>query len=154
MIERLFWAQNHSPNTPNTIVDFSGAMYTTEVTDTMGYELFQSLLTIEERSKLTFRKENLTIKNAENQGYVISSNFDEVDDSGRRMGFIFYTPHHLSDDVMKDLAFFLGKINRNLSKGDLTCIAEKTSPKSKLKNIILIATVVVAVTLLLWILFN
>ena len=125
-MKRLFWIQNENPNIPNTIIDKEGKKISLDRSEDYGNELFNELLNYQETFKTIYNSKNLSIKRQKNGGIFISSNFLEKDDSGRRMGFMFFTKETSKKNIINDLLFFSNQVKRTLADQDLNEIERNT----------------------------
>lgn len=149
-MERLFWIQNNNPNTPNTLIDTKGTIITLDRTEEEGYELFNELLDYQETSKMIFRSGNLSLKKHPDGGIFISSNFLDKDDSGRKMGFMFFTTNTTKNEVIKDLLFYSGLVKRTLEDQDIENLNRNINNKNKQIVILIAAAITILLIYMIW----
>lgn len=158
-MQRLFWAQNENPNTPNTLINETGAVFAMgQQQDGEAQDLFDSLLSLQDTSKKVYQEGNLLIKKHPQGGFFISSNFTERDEANRQMGFMFFTPKTTGDGVLADLYFFSNRIKRNLTEADKVNIQKELESESPAISkgiiialaIVLIIIVIIIITYTLW----
>lgn len=149
-MEKLFWIQNENPNTPNTLIDKDGAVISLDNSEDYGYELFNQLLKYQENFKTLYTGKNLTIKGNVNRGIFISSNFMEKDDSGRKMGFMFFTKNTSKNEVIKDLMYFSGLVKRTVVPKDLKEINRNLKVRNNQILKLIAAAIAVLIILVLW----
>ena len=153
-MQRLFWAQNENPNTPNTLINERGSVFLMGQQENKAQDLFDSLLNHQNISKKRYQEGNLLIKKHPKGGFFISSNFLERDEANRQMGFMFFTPNTSRDEVIADLYFFSDIIKRSLTESDKATIYKELNVKSPFisKGIIALIAVVVSIIIIyiLW----
>ena len=148
-MQRLFWAQNENPNTPNTLINDRGSVFLMGQQENKAQDLFDSLLNHQNISKKRYQEGNLLIKKHPKGGFFISSNFIERDEANRQMGFMFFTPNTGRDEVIADLYFFSDIINRSLTETDKTTIYNELNVKSPFISKGIIALIAVAVSIII-----
>ncbi len=147
-MERLFWVQNENPSTPNTLIDTKGTIITLDRSEDEGYELFDELLDYQETSKTVFYSGNLSLKKHPDGGIFISSNFLDKDDSGRKMGFMFFTKNNAKNEVIKDLLFFSGLVKRKLVDQDIENINKNINRNKNKKQIVILIAAAIAILII------
>jgi hypothetical protein len=145
-MKKILWAQNEKPSIPNTIINSDGDVITVDAIRDGGFELFDELFDYQKSSTVFFTENNLVIKrNVQNgiisktKGYFISSAYDNKDDVGRLMPYMFYIESKDVDEIVKNLKAFSDKIHRNLFDSDIKNIKEQINRhnlKKKIKKII------------------
>ena len=151
---KLFWTQNKNSSLSNTVIDSDGEVLPYDKSNEVTVKIVDDLLEYQEISLLKFQGNNLYIRINPNGGTFISSNFSNKDDSGRKMAFMFFSENTNSKEVIQDLKFFSGLINRNLQEEDLIKIKNEltsNNKKSKKSMFTLIAIFVVVILIyMLW----
>ena len=148
-MQRLFWAQNENPNTPNTLINERGSVFLMGQQENKAQDLFDSLLNHQNISKKRYQEGNLLIKKHPKGGFFISSNFLERDEANRQMGFMFFTPNTSRDEVIADLYFFSDIIKRSLTESDKATIYKELNVKSPFISKGIIALIAVAVSIII-----
>jgi hypothetical protein len=149
-MKRLFWIQNENPNIPNTIIDNEGKKISLHRSEDDGNKLFNELLNYQETFKTIYSSQNLSIKKRNNGGIFISSNFLEKDESGRRMGFMFFTEQASKKNIINDLLFFSGQVKRTLADQDLNDINRTFDNNNKEIIKLIAAAIAILLIYIVW----
>ena len=113
----ILWTQNETPLTPSTLIidgdcsEFKG--------NKLQNEAMKILSAISNWQTIREENSNLTIQFKKDEGYLISSCFEETDESGRPMVFKFYTDatdFSYAVDEMKDI---MKQLNRTYDWSEL-----------------------------------
>lgn len=145
-MKKILWTQNEKPSIPNTIINSKGLIITVDALRDGGFELFDELFDYQESSIEVFTEKKLVIKKNLHKGiipktigYFISSVYDNKDDVGRLMPFMFYIESKNVEEIIENLEVFSSKINRKLFVSDVESIRRylnKHRIKKKVKTII------------------
>ncbi|WP_426092362.1 hypothetical protein [Flavobacterium sp. DSR3-2] len=159
-MKKILWSQNENPTVPNTIIDTEGKII--KIGDLRGgsFELFDELLDYQKLCIDVFIENNLVIKRnvqkgvvPKTVGYFISSVFENKDDVGRLIPFMFYIESKDTEEIIKVLRAFSSKISRTLFVSDLENIKlhiNRNRIKKKVKTIIGIIFIIITLYIL-WI---
>jgi hypothetical protein len=150
-MKKLFWTQNKKTSLSNTVITSNGDILPFDKSNDITVQIVDDLLEFQEISKLKYQGNNLYIRKHPKKGYFISSNFSNKDDNGRKMAFMFFTQNTKSKEVLQDLVFFSGLINRNLQEKDIVIMENELNTKNKKSVFTLIAIFVVVLSIyMLW----
>lgn len=159
-MKKILWTQTEKPSIPNTILNSDGEVITVDALRDGGFELFDELLDYQKSSIELFTENNLVIKinsqkgiiSKKTIGYFISSAYDNKDDVGRLLPFMFYIESKDINEIVQNLETFSTKINRKLFDSDIVNIKyqiKKNRIKKKIE-IIIGAILVIIILYKLW----
>lgn len=158
-MKKILWTQNEKSSIPNTIINSEGKVISVDALRDGGFELFDELFDYQKFSTEIFTKNNLVIKRnikkgiiSKTKGYFISSVYDNEDDIGRLMPFMFFIESKDVEEIVKNLEAFSAKINRKLFVSDVENIKKKIKRNRNKKKIKIIVGLVMVIILLykLW----
>lgn len=148
-MKKILWTQNEKSSIPSTIINSEGELISVNALRDGGFELFDELLDYQKSSIDLFVENNLVIKRNVQKGiipkfhktigYFISSAYENKDDIGRLMPFMFFIQSKDVEEIVKNLEAFSAKINRKLFVSDVENIKKhikKHKSKKKIKIII------------------
>lgn len=130
----ILWTQNETPLTPSTLIidgdcsDFEGTK--------LQKEAMKILSAISNWQTIREENSNLTIQFKKDEGYLISSCFEETDESGRPMVFKFYSDATDFSDAVDQMKNIMKQLNRTynwseLNKDNVDRINEKIEKLKK-----------------------
>ncbi|MBR6111235.1 MAG: hypothetical protein IKQ08_04670 [Paludibacteraceae bacterium] len=113
----ILWTQNETPLTPSTLIidgdcsEFEG--------NKLQNEAMKILSAISNWQTIREENSNLTIQFKKDEGYLISSCFEETDESGRPMVFKFYSKTLDFLVVVEELKEVLNQLDRTYNWSQL-----------------------------------
>ncbi|WP_264521159.1 hypothetical protein [Flavobacterium sp. N1994] len=156
-MKKILWAQNENSSIPNTIINTEGKIISIDDLNDGGFELFDELLDFQKSSIEIFKENNLIVKSSnqkglisKSKGYFISSVFDNKDDFGRLMPFMFYIESKDVEEIIKVLEESSTKINRAIFRSDIKNIKDSINRKNIKKK----AKIIIGVILIIIILYS
>lgn len=153
-MKKILWAQNEKSSIPNTIINSEGDVISVDALRDGGFELFDELFDYQKSSIEIFSENNLVIKRnvqkriiSKTIGYFISSAYENKDDVGRLMPFMFYIESKKVEEIVENLEAFSSKIDRKIFLSDIDNIKKHIKThriKKKIKTIIgvVLATII------------
>lgn len=160
-MKKILWTQTEKPSIPNTILNSDGEVITVDALRDGGFELFDELLDYQKSSIELFSENNLVIKinsqkgiiSKKTIGYFISSVYDNEDDVGRLLPFMFYIESKDINEIVQNLETFSTKIHRKLFDSDIENIKHQIKINRIKKNIKIIIGVILLIIILckLWV---
>lgn len=155
-MKKILWTQNENPSIPNTIVNSEGNVISVDAVRDGGFELFDELLEYQKSGVDVLLKNNLVVKRnkqkgvtSETIGYFIKSVYDNKDNKGRLMPFMFYIESRDPKEVLEVLETCSTKLNRKLFNSDLHNI-ELVIKKNKFKKKIIVTIVIILMIIILF----
>jgi hypothetical protein len=152
-MKKILWAQNEKSSIANTIINSEGEVISVDALRDGGFELFDELFDYQKSSIEIFMENNLIIKRnikkgivSKTKGYFISSVYDNKDDVGRLMPFMFFIESKDGEEIIKNLEAFSAKINRKLLAYDVENIRiniKRQKIKKKIKTIVGIVLLII-----------
>ncbi len=149
----ILWTQNETPLTPSTLIidgdcsEFKG--------NKLQNEAMKILSAISNWQTIREENSNLTIQFKKDEGYLISSCFEETDESGRPMVFKFYSDATDFSDAVDQMKNIMKQLNRTynwseLNKDNVDRINEKIEKlKKKRTECLIVVAIVFLVTLVI-----
>lgn len=160
-MKKILWTQTEKPSIPNTILNSDGEVITVDALRDGGFELFDELLDYQKSSIELFSENNLVIKinsqkgiiSKKTIGYFISSVYDNEDDVGRLLPFMFYIESKDINEIVQNLETFSTKIHRKLFDSDIENIKHQIKINRIKKKIKIIIGVILLIIILckLWV---
>lgn len=152
-MKTILWAQNESPAIQETIL-IDGISF--DIRDSIGEKAFTKLF--EEVSKkkticttISSAACSLIRSDQDNMKTFVKSHYVEKDEIGRRMSFMFMTCSKNHKEVIEELQSLSKRINRTISKEDLTEIENNLCKESKNKTltmaILAVVVLIIALTM-------
>ena len=158
---KKMWTKTEKPSIPNTILNSDGEVITVDALRDGGFELFDELLDYQKSSIELFSENNLVIKinsqkgiiSKKTIGYFISSVYDNEDDVGRLLPFMFYIESKDINEIVQNLETFSTKIHRKLFDSDIENIKHQIKINRIKKKIKIIIGVILLIIILckLWV---
>jgi hypothetical protein len=160
-MKKILWAQNEKSSIPNTIINSEGEVISVDALRDGGFELFDELFDYQKSSIEFFTENNLVIKinsqkgiiSKKTIGYFISSVYDNEDDVGRLLPFMFYIESKDINEIVQNLETFSTKIHRKLFDSDIENIMHQIKINRIKKKIKIIIGVILLIIILckLWV---
>ncbi|MDO4526087.1 MAG: hypothetical protein Q4B61_12245 [Bacteroidales bacterium] len=113
----IFWTQNESPLIPNTLIidgtrsEFEGNKLQNEAMKILG--------STSDWKVIDYVNSSLKVKFKDDEGYLISSCFTDVDEAGRPMPFMFYSNATDFLSVVDELRDHFKHLNRTYNWSEL-----------------------------------